>query len=237
MKFLATYGWALVFAAATLPVGSLRAEVNEKILTDVYHQGLKSFYAGRYAEAADILTQAIDGGTKDPRPFYIRGLANSRLGRAANAQADFQAGAAIEGGDFDAFYNVSKALERVQGNERRVLESYRAAGRKNALAAIEKIRFEHFRRFDPNEGVVGAATTSAGTGIASSQAPSAAGQAPTDPNAAPPAGAAAPAANPFGAPAPAAAPNNPFGGGNAAPPAAAPPAAAPPGAPVNPFGS
>jgi len=207
-------------------VGSpARAEVNEKILTEVYHQGLKSFYAGRYAEANETLSQAIDGGTKDPRPYYIRGIANLRLGRTANAQADFQSGAAIEGRDFDLFYNVSKSLERVQGNERKMLESYRAAGRKNALAEFEKIRFEYYRRFNPNEGVVGAATTTSGAGGAAGQAPTT-----TDPSA-PTATGAAPANNPFGGAAPAATtPNNPFGGGApAAPPAAAPPA--------NPFGS
>jgi tetratricopeptide (TPR) repeat protein len=218
---------ALGFAAAS----PARAEVNEKILTEVYHQGLKSFYAGRYAEANETLSQAIDGGTKDPRPYYIRGIANLRLGRTANAQADFQAGAAIEGHDFDLFYNVSKALERIQGNERKMLESYRAAGRKNALAEVEKVRFQLYRRFNPGEGVVGAATTTSGAGGAAGQA-----SAGTDPNA-PAATGAAPANNPFGGAAPApTAPNNPFGGGApaATPPAAAPPAAAPP---TNPFGT
>jgi hypothetical protein len=207
-----------------------RAEVNEKILTEVYHQGLKSFYAGRYAEANETLSQAIDGGTKDPRPYYIRGITNLRLGRTAGAQADFQAGANIEGHDFDLFYNVSKALERIQGTERKMLESYRAAGRKNALAEVEKVRFQLYRRFNPGEGVVGAATTNSGAGGAAGQA-----SAGTDPNA-PAATGAAPANNPFGGAAPAATPNNPFGGGAppATPPAAAPPAATPP---ANPFGT
>lgn len=218
--------------ALVAAVSSVRAEVNEKILTEVYHQGLKSFYAGQYAQAHDTLSQAIEGGTKDPRSYYIRGISNLRLGRQADAKADFQSGAALEGKDFDVFYNVSSALERVQGPERRLLESYRVQGRKNALAEIEKIRFEHFRRFDPNEGVAGAASTGAGATPAG-----------TDPNAAPtaPAGAnpfgapAAPAGNnPFGAPA-APAGGNPFGTPAAQPPAAAPPAAAPPGA--NPFGT
>lgn len=230
MKSFATLGLGLVLAAATFAFGTARAEVNEKILTDVYAQGLKAFYAGQYTQAHDVLTQAIDGGTKDPRPFYIRGVSNLRLGRTANAKADFEAGAAIEGRDFDVFYNVSTALERIQGGERRMLESYRASGRKNALAAIEKIRFEHFRRFDPNEGVAGAASTTSGTGITASQAPAAA----TDPSAMPATGATP--ANPFGAPAaspPAGAPANPFGA-----PAATPPAAAPPATPnANPFGT
>lgn len=230
MKLFATCGSALVLAAIFSSPAA--AEVNEKILADVYSQGLKAFYAGNYTQAYDTLSLAIDGGTKDPRTFYIRGVANLRLGRQAAAKSDFEKGAAIEGKDFDLFYNASTALERIQGPERRLLESYRAAGRKNAIAELEKIRFEHFRRFDPAEGVAGAATTGS-TG------------APADPNAAP-AGTAP--ANPFGAPA---APVNPFGtpttpaapaapGGNpfgtpTTPPAAAPPAATPPGA--NPFGT
>lgn len=228
------FGCVALLAAVAQPV---RAEVNEKILADVYNQGLKAFYAGQYIQAHDTLSQAIEGGSKDPRTFYIRGVANLRLGRQAAAKADFEQGAAIEGKDFDLFYNASTALERIQGPERRLLESYRAAGRKNAIAEIEKIRFEHFRRFDPNEGVVGAATTG------STGAPAA------DPNAAPtgtapaanPFGAPTAPANPFGAPSAPAAPatpagGNPFGAPATPPPAAAPPAAAPP-TNANPFGT
>ncbi|MCE9606460.1 MAG: hypothetical protein K8U03_16315 [Planctomycetia bacterium] len=224
MKFFAASVLVLTSVVVTSFSGALRAEVNDKILTDVYHQGLKTFYAGQYAEAHDVFTQAIDGGTKDPRAYYFRGLANSRLGRAANAKADFEKGAVIEGKDFDVFFNVSTALERIQGNERRTLESYRAAGRKHALAEIDKIRFEHFRRFDPNEGVPGAATTSSGTGLPAGQVPAAA----TEPAAMPATPGAAPA-NPFGTPAPANAPANPFG----TPAPAAP--ATPPA--KNPFGN
>jgi hypothetical protein len=234
---MSMFGCVALLAVAA---STLQAEVNEKILADVYNQGLKAFYAGQYTQAHDTLSQAIEGGSKDPRTFYIRGVANLRLGRQAAAKADFEHGAAIEGKDFDLFYNASSALERIQGPERRMLESYRAAGRKNAIAEIEKIRFEHFRRFDPAEGVVGSATTG------STGAPAAGA---TDPNAAPtgtapaanPFGAPTAPANPFGAPTAPAAPatpagGNPFGAPATPPPAAAPPAAAPP-TNANPFGT
>jgi len=230
---MSMFGCMAFIAAGAAP---LQAEVNEKILTDVYNQGLKAFYAGQYTQAHDTLSQAIEGGSKDPRVFYIRGVAGLRLGRQAAAKADFEQGAAIEGKDFDLFYNASSALERIQGPERRMLESYRTAGRKNAIAEIEKIRFEHFRRFDPNEGVVGSATTgSTGAPAAGATDPSApAGTAP----AANPFGAPAAPANPFGAPAAPATPAgaNPFGTPTTPPPAAAPPAAGPP-TNANPFGT
>jgi len=222
-------------ASLAVAASTLQAEVNEKILADVYNQGLKAFYAGQYTQAHDTLSQAIEGGSKDPRTFYIRGVANLRLGRQAAAKADFEKGAAIEGKDFDLFYNASTALERIQGPERRLLESYRAAGRKNAIAEIEKIRFEHFRRFDPNEGVVGAATTGSTGAPAADPNAAPAGAAPANPFGAP----AAPA-NPFGTPAAPAAPATPAGGNPfgapATPPPATPPAAAPP-TNANPFGT
>lgn len=227
------------FSAALLMLGVLSAPpamrsadaIDDKVLASVYHEGLKAFYAGDNRSAHATLSQAIDAGSKDPRCYYIRGFANARLGRMPEAQQDFTTGAELEAQDFDVFYNVSQALERIQGPERRALETYRTAGRKHALAAVEKIRLEQFQRFDP-------------TAIA---APAANPPAAETPAAAPPV--AGDAANPFGtqpaAPAmPATAPadaGNPFGAPSApaVPPPAAPPAAAPPAAPpsANPFGS
>ncbi|MBA4015758.1 MAG: hypothetical protein C0483_01080 [Pirellula sp.] len=231
MKTRSTISAALLVMGAMLssPVTRSADAVDDKVLASVYHEGLKSFYAGDNRSAHETLSQAIDAGSKDPRCYYIRGFANARLGRMPEAQQDFTKGAELEAQDFDVFYNVSQALERIQGPERRSLETYRTAGRKNALAAVEKIRLEQFQRFDP-------------TAVA---APAANPPAAEVPAAAP---AANDASNPFGtqpaAPAmpatpatPPADPSNPFG--TSTPPAAAPPAAPPAAAPpsANPFGS
>ena len=228
MKTRSTFSAALLVIGAMLLSPAIRSAdaVDDKVLASVYHEGLKAFYAGDNRSAHETFSQAIDAGSKDPRCYYIRGFANARLGRMPEAQQDFTKGAELEGQDFDVFYNVSQALERIQGPERRALETYRVAGRKHALAAVEKIRLEQFQRFDP-------------TAVA---APAANPPAVATPAAAPPA--SGDAANPFGtqpaAPAMPATPppadaGNPFG----APPTPAPPAAAPPAAPpsANPFGS
>lgn len=241
-------------AVAVLFQGTARSAsaIDEKVLTAVYHEGLKSFFAGDYTQSVATLTQAIDGGSKNPSCYYFRGLAQSRLGRGAEARKDFTTGAELEGQDFNVFFNASQSLERIQGPERRVLETYRAAGRKNALAAVEKIRLEQFHRFDPAQA---APTAPASAAPAAEGVPAAEGPNPFGAQPAMPAGGAAPAADPFGSPMPSApqpapagaspfgapaapAGGNPFGAPATQPPAAQPPSAQPTAAPAaNPFGS
>jgi len=174
--------------------------VDSAVLTAVYGEGVKAFFGGRTAEAHQTLSQAIEAGSQDPRCFYFRGLSNLRLGRTAAAQLDFTKGAAIEAKDFDVFYNVSGSLERIQGSERLLLERYRADGRLAVQREIEKIRFEHYRRFNPGQGINGPATID---GTAPAADP---GMPPSDavpnPSDAPPS-----APNPFGG----SATPNPFG--------------------------
>ena len=60
----------------------------------------------------------VEGGSKDPRVFYFRGLTYLKLGRPQDAAMDFRKGAELESKDINRFYNVGKALERVQGSAR-----------------------------------------------------------------------------------------------------------------------
>lgn len=228
MKMRSTISAALLVLGVAFVSQTMRTAdaIDDKVLASVYHEGLKAFYAGDNRSAHETLSQAIDAGSKDPRCYYIRGFANARLGRMPEAQQDFTKGAELEAQDFDVFYNVSQALERIQGPERRALETYRTAGRKHALAAVEKIRLEQFRRFDPATVAAPAANPPAAETPAAAPAASAE---PANPFGTQP---AAPAAMPATPPADA---GNPFG---ASPAPAAPPAAAPPAAPsANPFGS
>jgi hypothetical protein len=222
MTFMLRTAVGLVFLFGSV---SSAAAVDSGTLLAVYGEGMKAYYAGNYRQAHETFTTAIDGGCRDPRCYYFRGLSSLRLGRAPDAQLDFAEGAKLEAADFDVFYNVSGALERVQGNDRMLIERYRADGRKHALKERQRIRFEHYRRFAPSEAVPGAATTAAGSG-----GPAPAGAA-TTPDAAGPAGPAntpaAAGANPFGAPA-----ANPFAPATPAPAAPAPPASPAPAAPA-----
>ncbi|MBI3838597.1 MAG: hypothetical protein HY288_11780 [Planctomycetia bacterium] len=141
----AVCGVALAFVLT--PGGRLLAQ--DAVLNELYGSGVHQYFAGNYAQAASDLTAAIDGGSKDPRAYYFRALADLRLGWQQNAKSDFQTGAALESADINQFYPVAKSLERVQGSARLALERYRAVARAEAHQRQERrnaIRYEQRKR-------------------------------------------------------------------------------------------
>ena len=123
---------------ASLSAASLFAQ--DAVLAQQYGSGVHAYFMGDAAEAYERLTAAVQGGSKDPRVFYFRGLVYLRLGRPQEATMDFRKGAELESKDINRFYNVGKALERVQGAERLQLENYRVDARMAALEQAEKLR-------------------------------------------------------------------------------------------------
>lgn len=97
-------------------------------LAAAYGSGVHSYFAGDYQRAYEELSQAIEGGTKDPRAWYYRGLAALKLGRTDEAEADFSAGASHEA-DGTGAWPVARSLERVQGCDRLKLERHRTRAR------------------------------------------------------------------------------------------------------------
>ena len=91
------------------------------------NDGMQSFFDGKIQQSHQSLTQQIETGLLDARLFYFRGLANSRLGNAKAAAADFQKAANLELSGNG--YGVGEALQRVQGRERLMLEKYRTMAR------------------------------------------------------------------------------------------------------------
>ena len=137
----------LVGGLAALWAASLHAQ--DAILGQLYGRGVHTFFSRDYAKAHQYLTKAIDGGSKDPRTHYFRGMAYLKLGRQEEAEMDFQKGAELESGDLDRFYNVAKSLERLQGRPRLLLEDYRIEARVAARQRAEQIhraRYEEIRR-------------------------------------------------------------------------------------------
>jgi len=123
---------ALVAAGLMLVgVGSPRAD--EAVLDQLYGNGVHYYFGNDYSRAYDSLSSAIRGGSKDPRAYYFRGLAELRLGREPDATADFSMGASLEATDANGRYFVGQALERVQGPTRKTLEQYRENARAIAL--------------------------------------------------------------------------------------------------------
>jgi len=128
----------LVGGLASLSAVSLFAQ--DAVLGQKYGSGVHAFFMGDSLKAHEQLTAAIQGGSKDPRVLYFRGLAYLKLGRPQEAAIDFRKGAELESKDINRFYNVGKALERVQGAARLELENYRVDARMAALEQLEKLR-------------------------------------------------------------------------------------------------
>ena len=139
----------LVGGLASLSTVSLFAQ--EAVLGQEYGSGVHAYFTGDSQKAYERLTAAIEGGSKDPRAFYFRGLAYLKLGRPQEAATDFRKGAELESKDINRFYNVGKALERVQGPARLELENYRVNARMAALEQVEKLRKERYEAIQREE--------------------------------------------------------------------------------------
>src|SRR4029078_11695804 len=117
------------FAVALAVCCSGIASAQDGVLSQFYGSGVHAFFAGNYSKANQELTTAINSGSKDPRAYYFRGLANLKHGLTDDARAAFQRGAALEPADSNRVYPVSKSLERIQGSDRLSLERYRSLAR------------------------------------------------------------------------------------------------------------
>jgi hypothetical protein len=138
-------------ALAMGAIGSSTASSSgaEAVLAEFYGSGVHHYFAGDFDRAEADLTAAIKGGTRDPRAYYFRALAEMRSGRDTNVAADLRAGAALESADLNQFYPVGKALERVQGANRMTIERYRSLARAEAFQRRhdqDLIRYEQRRR-------------------------------------------------------------------------------------------
>jgi hypothetical protein len=116
---------------------------------ELYGKGVHAYFAREYLKAHDELTRAIEAGSNDPRAYYFRGLALLQLGRPEQAEDDFNRGAQLEVKDTSRYYNVARALERVQGRPRHMLEKYRLEARVASLIETQKYqraRYEEQQR-------------------------------------------------------------------------------------------
>ncbi|PQO32502.1 hypothetical protein DTL21_20035 [Bremerella cremea] len=100
------------------------AAAQDTVLTELYGRGVHAYFRGDFPEAQKLLDTVVDQGTSDPRVYYFLGLADHQMGEEDKAKANFTKGAELEL-DQSQVYPVSKALERVQGSERLLLEEYR----------------------------------------------------------------------------------------------------------------
>lgn len=114
----------------------------------LFSRGVNAFFADRSAEAEAQLSDAIALNSQDPRLYYFRSLSLLRQGRIAPARGDMQVGAALEAQQPNRFA-IGKALERVQGSDRLMLERFRrAVPASNIGAAKVPARIQPFIEHD-----------------------------------------------------------------------------------------
>lgn len=106
---------------------------------------MHAYHAGDYQRTVDDLSAVIEAGSRDPRAYYFRGLAELKLGRTDEAEADFTTGAEREV-QARGVWPVSRSLERVQGVDRLALERHRGRAR---LLALQRDREAEARRYAP----------------------------------------------------------------------------------------
>ena len=138
----------VLLAGGLALVGASWLWAQENVLSQMYGLGVHAYFSGNYEEAYEHFSQAIEGGSTDPRCYYFRGLCYRRLGREEEAEMDFQKAAAFEARDSAKFYAVSVALQRVQGSERMVIEKHRAEARLAALKRqlqMQRARYEQLQ--------------------------------------------------------------------------------------------
>ena len=114
-------GWAsLVCVCGLLPAN---ADADTVDLARQYGAGVHDYYRGCYYDAIQHFDLAMGDQSRDARVYFFRGLAKLRLGWTGDARMDFVTGAQLEAalnrGD------VGRALERVQGADRMLIERYR----------------------------------------------------------------------------------------------------------------
>ena len=105
----------------------------------LYSSGIHAFNSQRYAEAINSFDQLEAKGSQDPRAFFFRGLAQTRLGDTTAANADYETAAKLELTVAGRSFSVPKALERIQGRERTTIEQHRRAA-KRVWEAEENMR-------------------------------------------------------------------------------------------------
>lgn len=132
----------IALAVAALVNSSANAQ--HSVLAEFYGRGVHAYYSGDLITAYDYLTKAIDGGIKDPRAYYFRGLTSVASGREYEAESDYKAGADIEArGVFGP--SVGQSLARIQGSHRLAIEKMRQQARldyQSTAASRSKARYE-----------------------------------------------------------------------------------------------
>ncbi|GEM_PF-2636147 len=137
---MARLGWLIV--SMVVLVGPAFGQ--DPVSMRSFGMGVHHYFSGDYRTAFDLFNTAIDLGTIDPRCYFFRGLCNKKLGRPFEAEEDFKKGAELEVADGSLLFNVSRALERIQGPPRLLIERHRLQARTQKAKVDAKIAEERY---------------------------------------------------------------------------------------------
>ena len=149
---MAKYFGIAILGLALMGPGADSVQGQDNTLAEVYSRGVQAYFNGEHEKSHQFLTQAISLNSPDPRCYYFRGLANTKLGRPEDAAVDFKKGATLEALDAAEFYPVSKSLIRIQGSARLAIETVR----RQAKVDLKGLREERRRiRYEQLEAIYG----------------------------------------------------------------------------------
>ena len=120
--------WTFVMCAALVGfAGASRGDV----LDEIYGKGVHAFFGGDLFRSQQLLDLAIESGSQDPRVHFFRGLVASRLSGSDEAASHYQRGSELEVAGRRAV-SLDRALQRIQGPERHLIEEARMMARLQA---------------------------------------------------------------------------------------------------------
>lgn len=106
----------------------------------VFGANIHRLYDGQLDQLVAEVSEVVNDDLRDPRVLYLRGLAMLRMGNDQAAADDLRKGAELEALQYGKRnYDVPRALQRIQGNERAMLEAARsdAMKRRSELRAAK----------------------------------------------------------------------------------------------------
>lgn len=117
-------GWALGMLAAD---ASSPASVLGQTTDHVFGTNIHRYYEGDYSQLIADVSEIVNDDLEDPRIYYLRGLAFLKTGQEPAAAEDLRKGAELEAIQFGKRnYNIARTMQRIQGNDRAMLEAARS---------------------------------------------------------------------------------------------------------------
>jgi hypothetical protein len=142
-----------IVSVGLLTTQSVRAQGSSE-LSATYGRGVHAYFNHQTDLAEEYFSRVIQSGTTDPRVYYFRAMTRMSSNRQEEAKDDMRTGAAFEASDPGNRFAIGRALERVQGPNRRLLESFRQQARIDRLQKRRQQTRQRYEQLERREPVV-----------------------------------------------------------------------------------